>query len=528
MKNFVLKLTAGAVLAALTVPAIAGGFVGGIFKENAAYKHAKGPVYSTYAVSSSCNAESPALAVNVNANTVLRNYTPPGVFGFTMDWYQFQYAFYPGYQVSTDVSNWLKPFSGALYRFSGDNYYHWSKAVGPLAQRQAFPGFFGANEFPAFGPAEFFNFLKLVNGKGIILLNVADAPMDDSAMIADNLAYIKWISQNVPNAFGPNSPMAYFELGNELDTETPFVWSAATYIARVSGLIKAAKQLYPNIKFAVLGKTAPWGPGGETDSAGQNFDATVAAALAPIADAVTIHPYYDGYPINMIQGYIDKLAKLYQGINPAVKVLVTEHGKWPSMPAVGPWSNNWYQASGSIGALSTADFTLMAMTDPNIAGATWQTMAVMGPWQLFHMNSTTHALYPSAVYSAVRTLREGFLTQLIQVNPSIVAGTSYGGGYDIRMVAMKNATGNTSLMGVNRSGIARVLSLKTQGIPPGTVKMEVAIMQGDQAGSDNVDNAPNKYMMKTSTYNYSPVTSAPGVCIPPYSTFSIILGDRYK
>ncbi len=530
MKNFVLKLTMTAALVAMAGSATAGGFVGGIFKENAAYKNVKGPVYSTYAVNSACNATSPAVTVTVNTQNVLRLATPPGIFGFTLDWYWFQLGYLQNNTPLSQVVSWLAPLKGATYRYSGGNQFVWSNAVGSIANRKPIgDGFFG-NQMPLFGPAEFFNFLKTVNGQAVILMNVADYPLDENQMVQDNMAYLKWLATNGPHCVsGPNCPITYFELGNELDTpQTAPIqqYSAAQYIARVKPLILAAKAAYPGIKFAVLGRTAPWG--GETDSAGQNFDQVVSSQLAPIVDAVTIHPYYDGIDIPGVQSYIDRLANLYHAINPAVKILVTEHARWPSMPATGPWQNNWYQGSGTGGGLSTADFLLMSMTDPNVIGTEWQTLATMGPWELIHKDAATNTVYPSGVYWAARTLREGFLNDVVQVSPATVSGTSYYGGYDIRMVAMKNSTGNTSLMGVNRSGIARVLTLKTKGIPPGTVKMEVAVTQGDQIGTDNIDTNQNKFYMKTATYNYSPVTSAPGVCIPPYSTFSIILGDRYK
>ncbi len=525
MKNFVLKLTVGATLAALAGSATAGGFVGGIFKENVAYKNVKGPVYSTYAVNSACNASSPAVAVTVNTKNVLRPATPPGIFGFTVDWYLFQMGYWRNNAVRPQVVSWLAPFSGATYRYSGGNNFIWSNTVGPISVRKPVPAIDSGNQLPLFGPAEFFNFLKTVNGQAVILLNVLDSPLDENAMIKDNMGYINWLAKNGPHCVGgPNCPITYFELGNELDMG-PTNYSAAQYVARVKPLILAAKAAYPQIKFAVLGKTGPWG--GETDSAGQNFDQGVSSQLASIADAVTIHPYYDGIDIPGMQSYIDRLANLYHAINPAVKVLITEHGRWPSMPATGPWQNNWYQASGTGGGLSTADFLLMSLTDPNVIGAQWQSLASVSPWELIHVDPANDSVYPSGVYWATRTLREGFLDDVVQVSPSMIAGTSYY-GYDIRMVAMKNSTGNTSLMGVNRSGIARVLTLKAQGIPPGTVKMEVAVTQGDQVGTDNTDSAQNKFFMKTSTYNYSPVTASPGVCIPPYSTFSIILGDRYQ
>ena len=519
MKKIAFKLTVSVLIAGLSDPVSA---ADSALQSSAVPVTTQQSTQGIASVVSACNSSTPKLTVNIDTNSVLRKNTPPGIFGYTVDWSWFQKGYVRNQVVNPDVISWLAPFKGATYRYSGGNAFEWRNAVGPIAQRKPVNRY--SNIIPVFGPAEFFNFIHKVNGKAVILLDVLHASLNNAQMIADNLAYLKWIDQNVPNGLGPNSVVKYFELGNELDTGSPG-WSAATYISRVKGLITAAKRRYPDVKFAVMGKTVPWGP--EADSSGQNFDATVAAGLAPIADAVTIHPYYDGYPINMIQGYIDERARQYQRFNPAIKVLVTEHGRWPPVPKPPvSWATTWYVASGSAGGISSADYMLMALSDANIAGSEWHTIATDGPWQLFHLDNTTDQPYPSAVYWAFRAIHEGFLNDVVAVNPALVSGNSYGGGYDLRFLAMKNNTGNASLMGVNRSSFSRLLSLKAAGIPPDTSNMEIVVFQADAASSDDTDNDQSRFKMKTATWHYSPANGLPVICIPPDSAFSIILGAR--
>lgn len=478
------------------------------------------------ATASSCVAKpADSLTATVNPGRILRSGVPPGLFGFTLDWFQFQHGYYRNGSIRPETLAWLKPFSGALYRYSGGNAMEWRRAVGAISNRTPVYAKYKGMADPVFGPTEFFSFLQQVQGKSVILLNIVgpkNKASEPSVMVKDNLDYLAWLTANGPRCVGgSNCPISSFELGNEVDWEAETKWSATEYVQRVLPLITAAKSKYPQIKFAAMGKTAPWSD--PLDSDGKDLDAILAERLGRQVDAVTIHPYYDGLGIPAMQSYIEKLAKKYRAYNPNVSILVTEHGRWPTVPQTGDWSVNWYQASGSGGALSTADFTLMLMNEAKVSGATWHTISVNGPWQLFHLNKSNDTVYPSAVYWAMRTLRAGFLTDSVEVTPSLNPSTEYGGGYDTRLVAMTNKAGNVSLMGVNRSARAKSVTLKVEGATLTNGNAQVRIMQGDAAGSDNTDAQPNRFVMKTTTAAYSAARPS-AICIPPKSAFSIVVG----
>ena len=484
-----------------------------------------GSQISANAAGPACAAKSSdSLAVTVNPAHVLRPDVSASLFGFTLDWFQFQHGHFRNGNVRPETLAWLKPFSGAAYRYSGGNAMEWKKAVGASADRKPVYANYKGMAHPAFGPTEFFNFLQQVQGKAVVLLNIVgpkNKPSDQTLMVKDNLDYLSWLSANGPRCVGgANCPISYFELGNEVDWEST-KWTAFDYSRRVLPLVTAAKSQYPQIKFAAMGKTAPWSQ--PLDSGGNEFDTVLAERLGREVDAVTIHPYYDGLGIPAMQSYIEKLAKKYRAYNPNINVLVTEHGRWPAIPKTGDWSANWYQASGSGGALSTADFTLMLMNEDKVSGALWHTISVTGPWQLFHLNKSNDALYPSAVYWSLRTLREGFLTDMVEVTPSLKPSDEYVGGYDTRLVAMTNKAGNISLMGVNRSARAKAITLKIEGAAFANANAQVRVMQGDAAGSDNSDTQPNRFVMNTSSTAYS-VNRPSAICIPPKSTFSIVVG----
>lgn len=481
----------------------------------------------SYAATSCGGNPSDPLSVTINTQKVIRQNVPPGIFGFTVDWFQFQYAYYRNGAVRPEVTSWLKAFPNALYRYSGGNAMEWSHAVGPVADRLPIYANYVGMAQPLFGPAEFFKFLQDVGGKSVVLLNVVgpqDVTSDPAVMLKDNMDYLAWLTKNGPQCVGgTNCPITSFEVGNELDWEAPTNWSGTTYVNRVSTLLANAKATYPNIKFAVLGKTNPWGQ--PLDSSGQDFDATCANSIGKYADSVTIHPYYDGYAIPDMQQTIDKLAAKYKAINPSTTVLVTEHGRWPQVPTTGNWEDYWYLASGSFGALSAADFDLMAMNDSNISGAMWHTISANGPWQLFHLNRTNDTVYPSATYWGMRALRPGFLTDTVEVTPALNASTEYWGGYDTRLVAMTNKSGNVSLMGVNRSAHAKAITLNITGKTFTQAPAQINVMQGNASGADNSDAQPNLVQMQTVNATYSSATPFI-VCIPPFSTFSIVLGSQ--
>jgi alpha-L-arabinofuranosidase len=484
------------------------------------------PAMEAGAASDCGNGNAKTLTVEVDPTHVLRAAVPATVFGFHLPWFDFQEGHFRNGTVRAETIAWLKPFVGAAYRFPGGNSYKWMHAVGPVASRQQIYADYEGMADPKFGPAEFFNLLHQVDGKAVILLNVVgekDKLADHARMSDENLRYLDWLAANGPGCVaGPNCAIIYFELGNEVDWEKELKWSGDFYLNRVQPLIDSARKRYPGIRFAVVGGTAPWDKQYAND--GRKFDSSLAPRLARNVDAVTFHPYYDGQDIRVMESYIDALARTYRRYNSRIKVLITEHGRWPAMPKTGDWRINWYQASGSGGGVSAADFVLMAINRNDIAGAMWHALGVRGPWQLFHWNQHDDSVYPSAVYWSLRALREGFLTDTIAVKPALIPGNSYAGGYDLRLVAMKGKSGQISLMGVNRSADARPIRLEVNGQPLRTTGMRMAVAQADVNGGDNTDENPGRFGMRTLSGTYYASATVP-VCIPARSAFSIVLAN---
>jgi alpha-N-arabinofuranosidase len=461
----------------------------------------------------------PKETLQISTKKVLRRNVPASYFGFTVDWYLFQKGHFRMGKVRPETVEYLKPFSGAIYRYSGGNDFPWKNAVGPITKRKWIKTNFEGMKYPEFGPGEFFDFLKGVDGKAVVLLDVArlsQPQMDAQAMLDDELGYIAWLAENGPKCLsGDNCRISYFELGNEVDTEKGLEWSAEYYFNRINPLIDSAKKIDRNIHFAVTGKTAPWG--GLRDSSGTLYDQRLATRIANKIDAVTFHPYYDGLPIPSMNENGSQTLKNYLPLNSKVKLLVTEHGRWPDIPKVGNWENNWYQASGSGGALSSADYILSLLNDQTIAGAMWHSIAVESPWQLFHLNKENDSIYPSAVYWGLRVLRDGFLTDSIKVDPAFLKGKSYISGYDVRLNAMKNAKGDVSILGVNR-GEDRWVKIRMDALTMDRKAFNLSYLQADEIGNDNTAESPMKFQPK---YYKSTFKNDEMMCIPARSVFSI-------
>lgn len=482
-------------------------------------------VYCFFQAQSTYAGDGSQVELAIDPQQVINSNVSPNTFGFAVDWYQFQLGYYREGKVRPEVIQWLKPFKGAVYRYSGGNTFEWRKAVGPLNERKKMAVNFEGAKLPEFGPNEFLRFINQVDGNAVVLLNVkGNSPAD--IMADDNLDYLNWFSQNGAKCVsGQNCPIKYFELGNEVDTEKGIKWGANYYAKRITPFIVKAKRKYPDIKFAVVGKTIPWDSIYDVD--GKDFDEVVAKEVGGLVDAVTFHPYYDGRSVMDMNAHIDKMLSKYKKVNPNINALITEHGRWPTIPHFGRWEDNWYQASGSWGGLSAADFIVQNLDKSDIAGMMWHMIATKGPWQLIHLNKSNDTVYPSATYWFLRTIREGFYESIVQVNPKFDVGLKkYGGKYDQRFIAMKGRNGDLSLIGINRSNSTKELCISIKGNNYNKV-FKYNYVSATEDGLDNNDRETELIKM-TSTSIQAADVSCYGVNVPARSAFSIIFSKQVE
>jgi len=436
----------------------------------------------------------------------------PELFGFDTPWAEFQQGYFRHGAVKDSLINFLKPFSGALYRYPGGNYFLWENSIlNATARAPNFTEFLGQPR-PDFGLQEYLTFLNSVNGSGIYMLNLLGAknkPYSAEQLQNSNSALIRWV-----RAHPHGARIRYWEMGNELDWN-PFNYTAAQYVEKMRSTLSIIKREFPTEKLIVTGRTNPWQFGVASETV---FNQQAAAAYPFYG--IALHAYYDGYPMPMMLSTIKRYAQVKNQLGQPTKVFITEHGRWPSENPKGRWEENWYQASGSLGAVSAADFTLMSLNEPSVATAIWHNLGTSGPWHLIHRDDKTDTLYPSATYWALRTLREAFLDQVIPISANLNTSAEYSGGYTLRLVAMANSQKSFSLLGVNRGKIPIKLNLMLANKSQFKVT-KVNTTEFDPAGSDNTSGEPNKFTMHTKTLQSSAAAQYE-FCVPAFSVFSLL------
>lgn len=412
------------------------------------------------------------VVITVDPNSVVRSAVPAALFGFNIPWMNFQRGYWRDNQVRPEVIAWLKPFSGAVYRYPGgewSNWFEWEKAAGPGSSRTEQYTTFGSTK-AEFGFDEFLDFVKAVNGVPLVTVNLKGtkgAPWSDQQAVESNVEWLQHSVQREGRAIargnaqfcqtGTKCPVEWWELGNELDWGNG-AWTHTEYVNRAREVGLAMKNIDPAIKLIAHTTSSPWSTKrviGEKPKA-RDFDSAVGAGLGDVAYGYAYHPYYDGISIPAANHYMERAINHLRPTASTGKpppIFITEHGRWPNQPKFGKWETTWIKTGNIGGAVSTADFLLSQMVIPDVRAAMWHSLGARGPWQLFYLDSAADALYPNVVYWALRVLREGLMDDALKVSVSSPNISGYRGGYDVRAVFMRDSTHTRySLLTINRAG----------------------------------------------------------------------------
>ena len=463
----------------------------------------------------------------VNTNHVTRAAVPPQLFGFNMPWHAFQLGLQESGVVKPALIDWLKPFKGALYRYPGgspSNEFDWKNSIKPIAERQAMHYEYNQEYIPEFGYAEFLSFLQQVNGRAVVTLNMVGPRFQASSpeeVGVDAVQFVNWMqNESSARCVGiANCPIQYLELGNELDWSHS--WTGEMYSTRANHVIAAVGDKVPAKSWIANGKTAPWdNPANFKREHFDQFNKAVAAKLPTNIENIAYHPYYDGITVPNATQYSDAYYAVWKARRKSAAVIVTEHARWPSKPLVGPWNDRWYEATGQGGAISSADYILSVLPDEKIRGATWHSLGVLGPWQLIHWDKKENTLYPSPVYWGMRTLRDAFLTDTLEISPAIQTGGGYRGGYSMRLVAMQG-DGKLSLLGINRSN--RPVMINTNWLGKLSTGSTITMRYTSALPEiDNDDTNKTRVVMKTTQLKGPNTATKLSICVPANAVFSVI------
>jgi alpha-N-arabinofuranosidase len=472
------------------------------------------------------NPDAKSVSVIVDTTRLIRTSVPQSLFGFNIPWRDFQIGYVRNNKVREELIDYMKPFSGAVYRYPGgtpSDWFEWKKSIGPMSSRSSLHADFNRYAVPSFGLDEFTSFVKELNARAIITLNLVGpykAEATAQAVTTDATDLINYIRSD--NGFGCVSgdtcPMLAWELGNELDGN-PFYWTAQHYVERVKPLVSAVSASIPDVEWIANGKTSPWDSGKYLA-----FNDVIAVELSSWVKGIAFHPYYDGMTVPSIIGYMKSYAATWSSYRSDASIHITEHARWPTVPAVGDWKTTWYQATGIGGAISSADFILSLIPREQVKSAVWHALGVEGPWQLIRLDKNDDSLYPSPVYLGLLLLRQAFLADAIYIKYTQPSNITYtAAGYDLRMVAMHESTNNmASILGVNRNPSDITLQVNWSGQSRNAGESILRSISATSLSIDNTDEAKNNVVINTQTSTRSGLVTDTTVCIPGNSVFSII------
>ena len=382
----------------------------------------------------------------------------PQFFGFNLELVEFQNSLWNGSskQTENDVIQLLQRFPGAVYRYPGGtvaNHFDWQAAIGPEHSRT--PQQIVDYQEPRsiqFGPSEYLDFVKQVNGTAWYVLNLygylkSERTPQTLAQSAGKLAAYFESKKN------EGLPAVYrWELGNELDRGR-YRWPAYKY-ADVAKQVSISVRPYLG-EARMVSMAQDW-PHTGASTLGVDYNAFIATNLGDVATEFASHLYYDGAPWGPpLPRLLKQVCKNLNSIHTHTldgAIWITEHGRAPmGTPADPGWKNNWPQTGSLAAAISTADMMLSLARTRNVKGAFMHSLhGSSGPWPLFHKRSDG-VVYPSAVYWALVLLRESLLDNVLITTITTTNNNANEVGYDTNTLVMANARRSQySVWSINR------------------------------------------------------------------------------
>lgn len=453
---------------------------------------------------------------------------PPQFFGFSLEWVGFQQDLWDNQtqKVNADVTSALQAFPGAVYRYPGgtvSNYFDWRASVGPQETRppRRAVGWKGPLT-TQFGFNEYLDFLAAVGGQAWLVANL----YGDFEGEGDGGVLAASATQWAVTARQANAKVLRWELGNELDRDR-FRWPPEKYSARALEIARAIKAGDPAARFVSLLEdydAQKW-------ISAKSYNKQTSRALASLQPDQALHLYYDGPPggppiPNRLKHLCASAAAVKDGSGHPAAIWITEHARWPDGKVTDPgWKQHWGKTSNLGGALSVADMTIALSQIPGVEGAFLHGIGgIAGPWPLFHR--TAAGLKPSAVYWALRVLREGMLDQVLETRTYSRNTGDYAGGYDIRTSLLTNATRSKfALWAVNRSSDVAKVRLVMPMLAGKTVSARHASLSDTNPNANNVLNGERVIPKEISFRLRFDTRGEAQVQLPAYSVSAISINN---
>lgn len=401
-------------------------------------------------------------------------------FGFNIEWVGFQADLWdPGAgTVHPDIVHWLHQLGGALYRYPGGtvaNHFQWRHAVGSARSPQKAVDWTGPIRMD-FGPAEYFQFLRAVDGKAWLVANMQgefakELPVEHMAAEAGDFA----------TAAGKLSaeagvPIVRWELGNELD-RAPSRWPAEKYAANANAMAAAIRKSDKDTRFVAFWPDYDAYPGVKASE----YARRLTRMLDPDIHEFAQHLYFDGPPggppvTNRLVHMCNMIgAAKAEGKTPAV--WVTEFARWPPGKVDDPnWKSGFPLTANLSSAISTADFLIGTTQIREVRGGMIHSLSSSkGPWPMFHRHGTRFD--PSAVFLSLLLLRQGLVGDVLPTSIASPYDAATGNPL-VRAVAVASPDKKSLWLTLINRGNAEIKASVT-GVPlSGASKMQVTDIVG--------------------------------------------------
>lgn len=452
----------------------------------------------------------------------------PQFFGFNLEWVGFQRDIWDNQrqEVNPDVISALRAFPGAVYRYPGgtvSNYFDWRASVGRQDARPPRRAVDWTGPLTTqFGFNEYLDFLAAVGGQAWLVVNLYGDFEREKGLQELAASASQWAAA----ASQANTNVLRWELGNELD-RGQYLWSPEKYSARAREVARAIKAEDPAARFVSLLEdydAQKW-------VSAKSYNTQTSRALASVMPDQALHLYYDGPPggppiPNRLKHVCASAGAVKAGSGRPAAIWITEHARWPDGKVTDPgWKQHWGKTSNLGGALSVADMTIALSQMPGVEGAFLHGIGgIVGPWPLFHR--TAAGLKPSAVYWALRVLREAMLDQVLETKTFSRNASAYAGGYDVRTSLLSNAAHSKfALWAVNRSTEVAKVRLVMPLLAGKTVNARHASLTDTNPNANNALNGDRVIPKEISVRLKFDARGETRVQLPAYSVSAISINN---
>lgn len=385
--------------------------------------------------------------VVIDPNTTIRAQLPRTLYSFNMRYNQFERELFDAktWQPKTPITDELLPMPGVFFRYPGGivaNHYEWEKGAlsrdERIAQRTSGQS---VEAYPYFGPAEYLDWMKQLQGTAWWTLNLLGAgnvskpvELPSATMAESNRNLAQYLQANYPA-----QTQWLYQLGNELERNR-YEWPNEKYVSRSRDTINAILSVDPNAKFVAFMRefNIRYKYTRTGTSSASAFFKDVMTGLPMIKD-FSLQMYYDGR-LSPTARYIavpEMLTRVQQALAMAKQarpgnynVWITEHSKRMDLSGSTSPSPNTLDTG-----ISAGDFLLGLAQVSEVKGAGLQ--GLQGGRATFFKDTLTG----TPAFWALRMLETQPWSRVLASRTASPNKSGYPGGYDVRAVGFVDATG---------------------------------------------------------------------------------------